>query len=78
MKSQLLWLLMFLMLGVTATSQTLSEVLNNTETPIFYYGIDFTKARLMGDDLMPIRGILWSASLPGSTRLSLTNIRSMM
>jgi hypothetical protein len=49
MKSQLLWLLMFLMLGVTATSQTLSEVLNNTETPIFYYGIDFTKARLMGD-----------------------------
>lgn len=49
MKSQLLWLLMFLMMGVTAKAQNLSEVLNNTETPIFYYGIDFTKARLMGD-----------------------------
>ncbi|MCH5716296.1 hypothetical protein [Niabella hibiscisoli] len=49
MKSQLLLLLMVLTFGITSKAQTLSEVLNNTETPIFYYGIDFTKARLMGD-----------------------------
>lgn len=49
MKSQLLLLLMVLTFGITVKAQTLSEVLNNTETPIFYYGIDFTKARLMGD-----------------------------
>ncbi len=49
MKSQLLLLLMILTLGGAVKAQTLSEVLNNTETPIFYYGIDFTKARLMGD-----------------------------
>lgn len=49
MKSQLLLLLMALTFGLTVKAQTLSEVLNNTEKPIFYYGIDFTKARLMGD-----------------------------
>ncbi|WP_114790339.1 hypothetical protein U0035_13720 [Niabella yanshanensis] len=49
MKSQLLLLLMVVTFGITVKAQTLSEVLNNTETPIFYYGIDFTKARLMGD-----------------------------
>lgn len=49
MKLQLLSLLMVLTMGVAVKAQTLSDVLNNTETPIFYYGIDFTKARLIGD-----------------------------
>lgn len=30
-------------------AQTLKEVLTNTETPVFYYGIDFTKAKLIND-----------------------------
>ena len=33
----------------SANAQSLSEVLNNTETPIFYYGIDFTKTKLIND-----------------------------
>lgn len=36
-------LLISLVLCFSANAQSLSEVLNNTETPIFYYGIDFTK-----------------------------------
>lgn len=35
--------------GVTLKAQTLSEVLNNKEASIFYYGIDFTKAKLIND-----------------------------
>ena len=42
-------LISVLFIGIAVKAQTLSEVLNNTETPIFYYGIDFTKARLIGD-----------------------------
>ena len=32
-----------------ALSQTLKEVFTNSETPVFYYGIDFTKARVIDD-----------------------------
>jgi hypothetical protein len=31
------------------TAQTASEVFNNSETPIFYLGIDFTKSKLIDD-----------------------------
>ncbi len=58
MKSQLLLTLMVLMFGYSVKAQTLPEVLNNTETPIFYYGIDFTKARLMGDPNANARDIV--------------------
>lgn len=30
-------------------AQTASEVLNNTDIPIYYFGIDFTKTKLIGD-----------------------------
>ncbi len=30
-------------------AQTLKDVLNNKETPIYYFGVDFTKAVLIGD-----------------------------
>ncbi len=39
----------FVCFALFLKAQTLNEVLNNTETPIFYYGIDFTKAKLIGD-----------------------------
>ncbi|MCH5599888.1 hypothetical protein [Niabella ginsengisoli] len=40
---------MGLALSVALKAQTLSEVLNDTKASIFYYGIDFTKAKLIGD-----------------------------
>jgi hypothetical protein len=33
-----------------ALSQSASDVFNNSETPITYLGVDFTKAKLIGDD----------------------------
>lgn len=41
--------LAFSLLCIVVKAQTLSEVLNNKETPIYYFGIDFTKAVLIGD-----------------------------
>lgn len=35
--------------SIAAFSQTAKEVFNNTETKLQYLGIDFTKARLIGD-----------------------------
>ncbi|HTE24294.1 hypothetical protein [Flavitalea sp.] len=35
--------------SITAFSQTAKEVFNNSETKLLYLGIDFTKARLIGD-----------------------------
>ena len=35
--------------SVTGISQTAKEVFNNSETPLTYLGIDFTKARLIDD-----------------------------
>ena len=32
------------------TAQTLKDVFTNSETPVFYYGIDFTKAKVIDDD----------------------------
>ncbi|HZG24648.1 MAG TPA: hypothetical protein VEZ17_08720, partial [Chitinophagaceae bacterium] len=45
------WLLA---LAITAgshvvTAQTVKDVFNDSETPIFYLGIDFTKAKLIDD-----------------------------
>ncbi|MGJ7030698.1 hypothetical protein [Niabella hirudinis] len=37
------------MIGLHSQAQTLNEVLTNKETPIYYFGIDFTKAKLIGD-----------------------------
>lgn len=37
------------MAGLSSQAQTLNEVLTNRETPIYYFGIDFTKAKLIGD-----------------------------
>ncbi|SDC87811.1 hypothetical protein [Niabella drilacis] len=37
------------MAGLNSQAQTLNEVLTNKETPIYYFGIDFTKAKLIGD-----------------------------
>jgi len=36
--------------SIAVSAQSLSDVLNNKETPIYYFGIDFTKAVLIGDD----------------------------
>ena len=47
-----------LFISIHLKAQTLSEVLNNTETPIFYYGIDFTKARLINDPNANARDIV--------------------
>ncbi len=52
MKKNLFTSILFIVFFFTAflaKSQTLSDVLNNKETPIYYYGIDFTKAVLIGD-----------------------------
>ena len=32
------------------SAQTLKDVFTNSETPVFYYGIDFTKAKVIDDD----------------------------
>jgi len=37
------------MTGLRSQAQTLNEVLTNKEIPIYYFGIDFTKAKLIGD-----------------------------
>lgn len=39
----------FLTIGLTLKAQSLSEVFSNKDIPIFYYGIDFTKAKLIND-----------------------------
>jgi hypothetical protein len=46
-----LFILSVLMTGtqVAVSAQTLKDVFTNSETPVFYYGIDFTKARLIDD-----------------------------
>src|SRR5918993_3302566 len=38
-----------LLFNSIAYSQSAKEVFNNTETKLLYLGIDFTKARLIGD-----------------------------
>ena len=46
------WLTACLFLCFTAQSvnaQTLKDLFSNSETPLFYYGIDFTKARVIDD-----------------------------
>lgn len=42
-------LVLIVLFAFQSKAQTLKEVLNNTETPVFYYGIDFTKAKLIND-----------------------------
>lgn len=41
--------LMSMVLLQQTQAQTLEEVLSNQDTPIYYFGIDFTKAKLIGD-----------------------------
>lgn len=53
-------LIAIIFFGITqsANSQTLKEVLNSSETPLFYLGIDYTQARLIDDagaDVVAIR-----------------------
>lgn len=50
--SKLNWLLatvLFCVVSESAFSQSLKEVFTDSESPIFYLGIDFSKARLIGD-----------------------------
>ena len=44
-----LFLFVIAFFTVQINAQTLKQVLHDTETPIFYYGIDFTQARLIND-----------------------------
>lgn len=46
---KLLFSLLFVCFGFLTNAQSKSEILNNTEIPIFYYGIDFTKTKLIND-----------------------------
>ncbi|MEO5998543.1 MAG: hypothetical protein ABIN89_17430 [Chitinophagaceae bacterium] len=41
--------LFFCMLSQTGAAQALKDVFNSSETPLFYLGIDFTKAKLIDD-----------------------------
>jgi hypothetical protein len=45
------WLIAIVFFGITtsAASQTLKEVLNSQEVPLFYLGIDYTLARVLDD-----------------------------
>jgi hypothetical protein len=50
--SKLNWLfaaLLFCTISTSVFSQSLKDVFTNSESPIFYLGIDFSKARLLGD-----------------------------
>lgn len=65
--NKLNWLFAALLFcGITqpAFSQTLKDVFTNSETPIFYLGIDFTKARVINDpgaNAMDIRNRLFAS-----------------
>src|ERR1700712_2363463 len=45
------WLFVLLLCGTSQAifAQTIKDVFNSSETPIFYLGIDFTKAKLIDD-----------------------------
>lgn len=65
--NKLNWLfaaLFFCAISQPASSQTLKDVFTNSETPIFYLGIDFTKARIINDpgaNAMDIRNRLFAS-----------------
>ncbi|MGC4034520.1 MAG: hypothetical protein QM764_01075 [Chitinophagaceae bacterium] len=43
------FIFLFFLTTVVASAQTLKDMFSNSETPVFYYGIDFTKAKLIDD-----------------------------
>jgi hypothetical protein len=46
-----LWLIACLLFGpILSFSQTIKDVFSSSETPILYLGIDFTKAKVIGDE----------------------------
>ena len=52
-------LIAIIFFGITqsANAQTLKEVLNSSETPLFYLGIDYTQARLLDDATADVAAI---------------------
>lgn len=65
--NKFIWLMACLLIGAisqSAFSQTLKDVFNNSETPVLYLGIDFTKAKVINDpgaNSMDIRNRLFSS-----------------
>jgi len=47
--NRLFSVLLFCSISISSFSQTLKDVFNNPESPLLYLGIDFSKARLLGD-----------------------------
>lgn len=48
----------FLSASLTLEAQSLKDVFNDKDVPIFYYGIDFTKAKLINDPSANTRDIV--------------------
>ena len=64
LKNCWLFVVVFFGINLSAGAQTLKEVLNSSETPLFYLGVDFTQARLIDDataDVVAIRDRHYSA-----------------
>ena len=53
------WLIVIVFFGInqSAGAQTLKEILNSSETPLLYLGIDFTQARLIDDATADVAAI---------------------
>ena len=62
------WLVATMLFCGTTTSlfaQTIKDVFNNSESPLFYLGIDFTKAKLI-DDATANATIFATGNMPAS------------